>query len=153
MTGLFAFAVLSLSLYSDATGLPIVIKPDRSFNIFFPFTATPFLAGDYTAEYMLTSTGTVLLYSLFLWLLSAVFRTFKQQQLFTPKGVSRLERFYIFNLGVPVLCLLVLTILDYQIRDALIIVFLHLMIGVFAFFMATIFKQGLLLQEEQDLTL
>jgi hypothetical protein len=32
------------------------------------------------------------------------------------------------------------------------IALLHLVIGIFAFFMATIFKQGFVLQEEQDLT-
>jgi hypothetical protein len=152
-TAIFAFVVLTLSLYSGIHGLPITVKPDNSFIIFYPFTQTPFLAGDYTSSYLMTSTGTVLLYALFLWLLSAVFKTFKQQKLFTPRSVSRLERFYVFNLGVPFLCLMVFAFLGDELRDILVILFLHVMIGVFAFFMAAIFKQGLLLQEEQDLTL
>jgi hypothetical protein len=59
----------------------------------------------------------------------------------------------VFNLVVPSLFLIILAIIGHDLRDAIIIVFLHVMIGVFAFFMAAIFKQGLLLQEEQDLTL
>lgn len=153
LTAAYGFLVLLLSLYSDITGLPITIHPDNTFIVFFPFTRTPFLAGDHTTAYLITSTGTVALYGLFLWLLSSVFNTFKQPKLFTPTGVLRLRRFYTFNLGIPALCLIVLIILGQEIQDVSIIVFLHIMIGVFAFFMAAIFKQGLLLQEEQDLTL
>jgi hypothetical protein len=152
-TAIYSFVVLSLSLYTHVAGLPITTRPDNSFIIFYPFTKTPFLAGDYTSYYLATSTGVVILYSLFLWLLSEVFKTFKQLKLFTPRSVCRLERFYVFNLGVPVLSLMILFFIGQEIRDTLIIVFLHIMIGVFAFFMAAIFKQGLLLQEEQDLTL
>lgn len=153
LTAAYAFLILALSLYTNLQGLPISIQNNNSFLIFYPFTRVPFLAGDHTTSYLITSTATVALYGFFLWLLSAVFKAFKQHKLFISKSVVRLERFYVFNLSVPLICLVLLVILGHQIRDALIIVFLHLMIGVFAFFMAAIFKQGLLLQEEQDLTL
>jgi hypothetical protein len=152
-TAIYAFIILFLSLYTQIGGLPIEIKSNGSFVILFPFTETPFLLGDYTVSYFLVSTSTIALYGLFLWLLSCVFKAFRQQKLFIPKSVSRLERFYLFNLSVPTVFLLFLAFSGQEIRDAIIIVFLHLMIGVFAFFMAAIFKQGLLLQEEQDLTL
>lgn len=153
ITGIYAFVVLALSMYTNIGGLPLEVKSNGSFVIFYPFTETPFLLGDYTRSYFLISTSTVALYGLFLWLLSCVFRAFRQQRLFIPKSISRLERFYLFNLGVPILFLIFLAFSGHELRDALIIVFLHVMIGVFAFFMAAIFKQGLLLQEEQDLTL
>lgn len=153
LTSIYAFIVLLLSFQTNMAGLPIEVKDNGSFVIFFPFTNMPFLLGDYTRSYFLISTSTVALYGLFLWLLSCVFKAFRQQKLFIPKSVSQLQRFYLFNLGVPVIVLLLLAIFGHEIRDAIIIVFLHLMIGVFAFFMAAIFKQGLLLQEEQDLTL
>jgi hypothetical protein len=152
-TAIYAFIVLFLSLYTRIDSLPIELKTNGSFVIFFPFTKAPFLLGDYTSSYFLVSTSTIALYSLFLWLLSCVFKAFRQKRLFIPKSVSRLERFYLFNLSVPTIFLLFLAFSGQEIRDAIIIVFLHLMIGVFAFFMAAIFKQGLLLQEEQDLTL
>jgi hypothetical protein len=153
LTTVYAFIILLLSLHTDTSGLPIEVQGDGHFIIFYPFTETPFLAGDHTSSYLITSTVTVFLYGLFLWLLSDVFRAFKQDRLFTAKGVLRLKRFYLFNIAFPIIYLVILAILSYEIRDATIIVFLHLMIGVFAFFMAAIFKQGLLLQEEQDLTL
>jgi predicted permease len=88
---------------------------------------------------------------LFLWLLGGVFQAFKQERLFTKKGFSQLSRFYSVNLTVPVLILIILAVLGQEVQDIIRITFLHLVIGVFAFFMAAIFKQGLFLQEEQDL--
>jgi hypothetical protein len=152
-TAVYAFIILLLSLHTHTSGLPIKVEGDDHFIIFYPFTKIPFLAGDHTTSYLIISTATVALYGLFLWLLSNVFRAFKQDRLFTSKNVLRLKRFYLFNLALPIIYLIILAILSHEIRDATIIVFLHLMIGVFAFFMAAIFKQGLLLQEEQDLTL
>ena len=152
MTGIYAFVVLALSMYTSIDQLPIRVS-DASFVIFYPFTERPFLLGDYTFSYFLITTSTVILYGLFLWLLSCVFKAFRHQKLFIPRSVSRLERFYWFNVGVPILFLVILTVSGQELRDVVLIVFLHLMIAVFAFFMAAIFKQGLLLQEEQDLTL
>lgn len=153
IVGLYAFVVLFGSLHLGMSNLPIEIRTDGSFAIFYPFTSNPFLLGDYTNSYFLISTSTILLYGTFLWLLSYVFKAFKQTKLFIPKSVSRLEKFYLFNISVPILFLFFLAFFGHELRDAVIIAFLHIMIGVFAFFMAAIFKQGLLLQEEQDLTL
>ena len=89
---------------------------------------------------------------MFLWLLSGVFHAFKQVKLFTAKGVVQLSRFYITNLLVPFLFLLLFLLFRNEMSDLLRIILLHVIIGVFAYFMAAIFKQGLLLQEEQDLT-
>jgi hypothetical protein len=55
------------------------------------------------------------------------------------------------NVIVPVVIMLLLLIFKQEVEDIVRITFLHLIIGVFAFFMAAIFKQGLVLQEEQDL--
>ena len=48
--------------------------------------------------------------------------------------------------------LVLLAFFGHEIIDILRITLLHLVIGVFAYFMAAIFKQGVHLQEEQDLT-
>jgi hypothetical protein len=96
---------------------------------------------------------TFLLYGLFFWLLSDIFKTFRQPKLFTPSGVNRLKRFYVGNLTIPILMLLVLAVSGDEVANLVSVTFLHMILGVFAFFMAAIFQQGLLLQEEQDLTL
>ena len=149
-TALYALLVVLLS-FSPMDGLPIAIQ-GNSFTIFYPFTTTPFLLGDYTVSYLVPNLAIIFFYGVFLWLLSGVFHAFKQVKLFTPKGVVQLSRFYITNLLVPFLFLLLFLLFRNEMSDLLRIILLHVIIVVFAYFMAAIFKQGLLLQEEQDLT-
>lgn len=151
VTGVYATGVVLLYYYTSVSGLPIETS-ERHFTIFLPFTKTPFLLGDYTGSFLFTNLFTILFYGFFLWMLSGVFHAFRQQKLFTYKGVIQLSRFYIINLMMPVLFLLLLIFFRNETSDLIRIMFLHLVIGVFAFFMAAIFKQGLILQKEQDLT-
>lgn len=150
--GIYALIILSLSLYTHTNGLPIEVK-DTSFIIFYPFTKIPFLAGDHTTEYLISSSVITILYGWFLWLLGGVFNAYRMPKLFILKNVNRLKAFYIFNFITPLAILSYLLITGEPVQDVLVIIFLHLMLGVFIYFMAEIFKQGLLLQEEQDLTL
>jgi hypothetical protein len=152
LTALYAGIVILLFQYASNPGVPMTVLENGSFQIFYPFTNTPFLLGDYTTTYLVISLATIIFYGIFLWLLSGVFLAFRQEKLFTRKGVMRLSRFYITNLTVPVLLLVLLALFGQELTDIIRITFLHLLIGVFAFFMAAIFRQGVLLQEEQDLT-
>ena len=148
-----AYILITVLLYGwGIQGLPI--ETDRNhFTIFLPFSKVPFLLGDYTRAYLSVTLSILILYAIFLWLLSTVFQVFKQQKIFIPKSMRRLRNFYLFNFYIPVLYIVCLILFRLELRDAFIIVLLHLMISVFIFFMATIFKQGLVLQEEQDQTL
>ena len=148
---IYALIVILLSLYSHASWLPMEVTGNR-FQIFYPFTKKTFLLGDYTASYLVTNFVTIAFYGLFLWFLSRVFHAFRLKKLFTTRSVNWLSRFYMTNLIAPFLFLIVLAIWPEESSDMIRIIFLHLVIGIFAFFMAAIFKQGLLLQEEQDLT-
>jgi hypothetical protein len=148
---IYATAVLLLYTVNPSSELPIQVAEDR-FVIFLPFTETSFLLGEYTSAYIATYFITIAFYGIFLWLLGGVFHSFRQKKLFTQKGVSRLSRFYITNLAMPVLFILLVLLFREESADIIRIMLLHLIIGVFAFFMAAIFKQGLVLQEEQDLT-
>lgn len=150
-TAAYATAVVLLSLGQAASWLPIEIT-GTYFTIFYPFTRMPFLLGDYTLSYLFTYLFTITFYGFFLWLLSGVFYAFKQPKLFTAKGVVQLSRFYLTNLIVPFVFLFLLLVFKDEMNDLVRIMFLHLVIGVFAYFMAAIFKQGLVLQEELDLT-
>ena len=150
-TAAYATAVVLLSLGTAGSWLPIEVT-DSYFTIFYPFTRKPFLLGDYTLSYLFTYLFTITFYGFFLWLLSGVFYAFRQPKLFTERGVVQLSRFYLTNLVVPFVFLLLLFVFKDEVKDLVRIMFLHLVIGVFAYFMAAIFKQGLVLQEEQDLT-
>jgi hypothetical protein len=148
-----AYVLITILLHAGGIkGLPVEIN-NNHFTIFLPFSKRPFLLGDYTAAYLSVSLSVMILYAVFLWLLSAVFNVFKQQKIFIPASVRRLQHFYRFNFYIPLLYIICLVIFNLEIRDAVVIVLLHLMISVFIYFMATIFQQGLVLQEEQDQTL
>lgn len=149
----YAAVVLLLHLNNPDGPLPVKIFNNERFVIFYPFTQTPFLLGDYTASYLVSNLLTITFYGLFLWLLAGVFHAFKQQKIFTRKGMLQLSVFYIVNLIVPFLFVALLFVFGQEVLDIVRIILLHLVIGVFAFFMSAIFKQGLLLQEEQDLTI
>jgi hypothetical protein len=151
IVALYALAVILLSLNNPSSSLPIRITENGAFQIFYPFTTTPFLLGDYTASYLVSNLSIIAFYSIFLWLLSGVFHAFKQPRLFTQKGVMQLSRFYVTNFIVPLIFLILLALFGEELADIFRITLLHLVIGIFAFFMAAIFKQGLILQEEQDL--
>jgi hypothetical protein len=148
----YASAILLIHLIAPTATIPMRVLQDETFRIYFPFTTKIFLLGDYTASYLVTNLLMIVFYGIFLWLLSAVFHAFRQQKLFTRRGVVRLSRFYIINLFMPLLFVVLLLVFGSELFDIIRIGVLHLVIGVFAFFMAAIFKQGLLLQEEQDLT-
>jgi Protein of unknown function (DUF2975) len=139
-----AFAFKTASLYIRENG--------EKFTIFFPFTQKPFLLGRYNTPYIVFEfTGVLFFYGIFLWLLSHVFDTFAQPKLFTEKGYKRLKWFYLYNLIVPIVSLFLMSIYSRVDGTAVIITSLHCFLGIFAFFLAAIFKQGLKLQTEQDL--
>lgn len=149
----YAVIVVLVHLIHPSTSLPIRVVGDGSFEIFLPFTRTVFLLGDYTTSFLVSNLLTFAFYGLFLWLLSDIFKEFRRPKIFTRKGVHKLSFFYIINLVVPFVFLGLLFIFGDEVSDIVRIILLHLVIGVFAFFMAAIFKHGVLLQEEQDLTI
>ncbi|WP_424494149.1 DUF2975 domain-containing protein [Salinimicrobium sp. GXAS 041] len=120
--------------------------------ITYPFTDVSFLILDSNAEYLIFSfLIPVFAYGLFFWLLSNVFKVFYQDKLFTIENVVHMRRFYLVNIFLPTV-LTIFTSFFVQIdRELFLIIILHLVIGVFVFFMSEIFNQGLHLQNEQDL--
>jgi hypothetical protein len=91
-------------------------------------------------------------YGVFFLLLSNVFNAFKQPKLFTKYGVSQLKCFYLANITLPWLTILLASIFAGKIEEGLEwVAIIHFFLGVFAYFLAAIFKQGLELQNEQDL--
>src|SRR5215217_6534932 len=128
-TAAYALVVLLFSFNTSASWVPVHVGENGSFQIFYPFTKTIFLLGDYNPWYITISILTIGFYGLFLWLLSDVFYAFKQTKLFTRKGFLQLSRFYIANLTVPVLLLLLLASFGRELNDIIRITFLHLVIG------------------------
>ncbi len=124
----------------------------KYFQVCFPFTKTPVLNGDNNLPYIFLEFLIPLgLYGLFFLLLGNVFKVFFQQRLFTDTGVKHLKRFYLGNFIIPGVMVLLVSFIDEPDIDGIMVIVLHGIIGIFAFFLAAIFKQGLDLQNEKDL--
>src|SRR3982750_5032995 len=83
----YATAVLLLYRAHSSFSPSMEVLANGSFRIFFPFTHSPFILGDYTGSFLFSSFFTVAFYGLFLWFLSSVFQAFRETRLFTKKGV------------------------------------------------------------------
>jgi hypothetical protein len=145
----FLYALISLE---GKPGTLLLHDANRQFILFLPFTHIPFLLGFYNPVYIWVEfLPLFILYAFFFLLLSYVFNVFTQARLFTYKGYNYLRVFYLANFTLPVIMLVLTEVVSEASFDAWSIVGLHLLLGVFIFFMAAIFKQALKLQDEQDL--
>lgn len=123
------------------------------FSICFPFSDAPFLNGENNWEYKIFNFLIPIgFYGIFFLLVSNVFNVFKKPKLFTQYGVKQLRSFYLANLTLPWLTILLASFFAGKIEEGLEwLAVIHFFLGVFAYFLAAIFKQGLTLQNEQDL--
>ncbi|PWB23597.1 DUF2975 domain-containing protein [Flavobacterium sp. HTF] len=124
----------------------------KYFQVCYPFTNHPLMLGDYNMPYIVFEFLSPLsLYGLFFLLISNIFKIFFQPKLFTQNGINHLRRFYLTNLFVPGITIFIASIFVSLDNEVAIFIVLHFMLGIFAYFLAAIFKQGLNLQNEQDL--
>ncbi len=146
---LLSFLLSSLAL---ATGWSLKLTTGGSrFEIMYPFTESPYLLGEYNRGYIVAFLVLLGLYSLFFFLISNVFKAFTKSRLFTVYGIRQLQRFYATNIILPSLTAFVISGF-YKIDNIVeTLVILHALLGVFTYFMAAIFEQGVRLQNEQDL--
>lgn len=153
---LFAVLYLVTGLYVIIArlfnvGAFAVVGEGKYFEIYYPFSKSAYLRGDNNTFYIVEMILILLLYGIFFWSLANVFKSFRQQKIFTRSAVKRLTIFYLLNFIVPLLFLLVHIAVKYEVDSTVMLVMLHGVLGVFAYFMTAIFKQGLKLQNEQDL--
>ena len=157
ITRLLAILYLATTLYSIISLLAewnyFTKDSGKHFTICFPFTDTPFLTGENNWAYKVFNFIVPIgFYGLFFLLVSNVFNVFKQPKLFTVYGVNQLRWFYLSNMTIPWMTILLATIFYGKIEEGLEwVAIIHFFLGVFAYFLAAIFKQGLQLQNEQDL--
>ncbi|WP_257666978.1 DUF2975 domain-containing protein [Parapedobacter tibetensis] len=149
--GYFASFTHLLVAISFKTAALHVVNDGARFEVFYPFTTKPFLLGYYNSGYITMMLLIIGLYAVFFYLLSNVFSIFSQKKLFTQKGITHLKRFYISNLTVPTLAVILLSFTSTVESPAEGMVALHALLGIFTYFLAAIFRQGVNLQNEQDL--
>ncbi len=121
-------------------------------HINFPFSPTPFLNIDNNANYILFSfLLPITLYGLFFWLTANLFLVFLKIKLFALTNLLQLKRFYLFNWLAPFPALIIGSFFVETESALWLLAVVHCVLGVFAWMVAAIFKQGLQLQNEQDL--
>jgi hypothetical protein len=141
------------SLIALLTGWCLILhESNTKFKICLPFTNRPFLLGMYEWNYIAFGfLIPIALYGVFFWLLSDFFKAFAKKKLFTIENHNALKRFYLSNLIIPILTLIVASNFIQIEEIAEVMVGFHFLLGIFAFFIAAIFQQGINLQKEQDL--
>ena len=145
----FLYALISLEIFPGSVSTH---DAGRQFIIHFPSTRIPFLLGFYNPVYIwIEFLPIFILYALFFLLLSYVFNVFTQDRLFTYKGYQYLRLFYLANMIIPLMMLILTELFSEANFDAWAIVGLYMLLSVFIFFMSAIFKQALVIQDEQDL--
>jgi len=127
---------------------------DNQFEIKIPFVET-YIKGFYELRIITTITLTLIFYILFFYFLSIIFKTFKAESLFTRTAIRQLNNFALFNIiGSPIAFILihVLIMKHTNFRD-LPTYLLHILLGIFVFFIVAVFKKGFKVQTENDLTI
>lgn len=149
-----AIGYLGAFMYSAfclITGYGITARK-QNLHILYPFSDQTFLIAENNLNYIIFSfLLPILLYGIFFLLSTRLFKVFFQPKLFTNKNVSELRRFYIFNIFIPLPSVIMASFFVSTETFIWILVFIHFILGIFSFFIADIFKQGLQLQDEQDL--
>ena len=122
------------------------------FAIYYPFTEKKFLLGsEYTFSYVTEMVLIIGFYGLFFWMLGSVFQTFRQKPLFTKNGIRNLKIFCIVNLIISPVLFGLLSVFSTEDMPFFPMITAHGIIGVFAYFLTAIFREGVGLQDEQDL--
>ncbi|WP_345989887.1 DUF2975 domain-containing protein [Chryseobacterium sp. Chry.R1] len=141
------------SFFCMTTGFAVTpYKENQYLHINYPFTEQPFLNIENNYPYIIFSFMAVLVtYGIFFWFSAKVFKVFFQPQLFTEVNILQLKRFYLYNIFLP-LPLVIIASFFTEVESIIWgLVFIHFMLGIFCLFLANIFRQGLHLQNEQDL--
>lgn len=153
---LLSAGYLAAFLYSGAcllTGFAVVPDTDQlHLHINYPWTEISFLTIENSIPYIIFSFLSILLtYGIFFMFSASVFRIFFRQKLFTEPHIAHLKRFYVYNIFFP-LPMAILAACFTEVEKVIWgLVFIHFMLGIFCLFLANIFRQGLHLQNEQDL--
>ncbi|MFT5738194.1 MAG: hypothetical protein ACI9SG_002546 [Maribacter sp.] len=152
--GLSIFNLLSV-VYYDVSFLTENFRQENGrYFIDIPLIGT-FMKGDYQFNVILTVSLTLIFSTIFFFVLSDIFKALKEDVIFNHQAIKNLHYFTVLNLGVgPALYLLVHYVImqkeNYRDIHNLILLIIF---GIVALFLTNIFKKGVRVQNENDLTI
>jgi len=128
---------------------------NNQFQISLPIFSSTFIRAAYQPQHIITITLVMLFFSIFFYLVSNIFKTFKEPKLFTDSAIKQLNYFAFLNLIVAPLLFLTIDffIMEKQQIGNIFNYLLTFLLGIFLLFIAAIFKQGYQVQHENDLTI
>ncbi|MBA8986076.1 hypothetical protein [Sphingobacterium cellulitidis] len=144
----FIYSVICL-----LTGLWTLPYGDGNYiHILYPFTNEPFINLDNNIKYFIFSFLLPIgFYGIFFGLTAQVSSVFLKSRIFTKENQGIFERYFMLNTYIP-LPMVLIGLMFVEVEGMIwILVFIHLILGIFSLFLANICKQGLHLQNEQDL--
>lgn len=150
---MFGYGIFLLLIIISLVSNNFVITETNEIQIHIPFTSS-MIKGAYDPLTFIGVFCFLIFYASFFLVLSLLFKTFSAEKLFTQEAIKYLKWFTIVNLIIPVIYVIIGTLINNTITlDDVIPSLLHIGLGIFAAFIATIFKQGFTLQEENELTI
>ena len=112
------------------------------------------IRADYKANTILTICSTLILYTLYIYLVSLIFKTFKAEKLFTKIAIKYLQYFTIANLiAFPLLYLTFRLVVMNGNKVNIPYIILHILIGILSSFLIAVFNRAYEVQTENDLTI
>lgn len=128
---------------------------DDQFQISVPFFSELYIKGFHTQNTIISITAILLYSSLFFYALSLILKSFKSDKLFTEKAIRQLNFFSILNLvAFPILYLFIhFVLVKKSTYSGIHNLILSIILGLFVLFIAAIFKRGVKVQRENDLTI
>lgn len=150
---IFYLFLFIYSAFCMISGIRTEVSNDGNLmHILYPFIDANLMDVDNNLPYKIFSFLLPIgLYALFFYLASNIFKIFSQKKLFTKKNVKQLKWFYGYNLFIPLPVGIVSSFFVEVDEGVWMLVFVHFILGIFTYFLAQIFYQGLGLQDEQDL--
>ncbi len=151
---ILGFVLLSLFIFISILFNNYSIDTNNEFSIALPFTGS-FIKGDYNLYIFLAIFAFLIFYGLFFYLLRSIFKAFSQEKLiFTKKTINYIRKFALLNIFLPPLGIIAAYILKNGIDvETIIQGGLLVLLGIFSLFVVAVFKEGIVLQEENDLTI
>ena len=139
-------------VFSFATGNFESLDGRYKMNI--PFLGT-YIHGEHKTNVFITISIGLLFATIFLYMLSNIFETFKRETLFTEIAVKRMNDFALINLiGSPVLYILIhFIIMKHNHYRDIHNPIIHVILGLLILYGTAVFRRGFKVQSEHDLTI
>ena len=120
-----------------------IIEEGKRFEIYYPLCKVSFLIGYFEKGYIIFGFLMILgLYAFFFNLLGNFFKAFSSKKLFIEQNHKYMIWFSYANLGLPILAIILASFSFPITREIQVLGALHVLLGVFAYFLSAIFNQG-----------